>query len=710
MAGRSFISRAFGILRELFRGLTSEKVDPRHNAQESGSDLCHLDSQKQKTQAAQVISTFDPRIETQFVFNYSNNLKQDVERLSIKKQLSSSSVMPETLTPTLPAFGFNEDNRDDLHSLISVFNPVATPVLSTTVGIDKNKKQFIADKLLDYRSRLSDVDHNVRMKRFDEASHINDELISSIEDKPQFSDCLKQAMGNVSVIAAAKHQFELEEEERKIREEQERKRVEKERQRAEKKRSLLSDISQMLSCSENGNWMEGDSLKAKLLTGVQVFNDSELSVKMTEATGKYEEKRRSYLAQQERQKREVAERKAREEQERIQREKERIQREKRESLEASIQKLENLTQNSHWAEANSLKEELLIEVPAFNDSTLTTKLAAIVAELDSKYSDFKADRDRRESQQRELAEKKRMLKEQALRNKRIDDAKGSIVAFEKAITSSNWAECSRIKLELDQLVVTLNDGDLTNRYNAAVTHYNTAIGALDQKQRENEERERRIKHEQEQREIEEAYRRVKEAEAERQRQIRLQYIRVPLSNGGECLCIHDYYPKSGYGENVSPAQKAIRETVYSFKDKFNSKSPTQIMSARTTISNAVCSVINKLYPGDQHNLWFCTAQASTPESAVKRFKYFCQMVSNASGVNDGFDLISVTGVKASASTGGGTRGDISNLSFDPALINGKRIILFDDIITSGKTMAAIRNALLRSGAVSVDCIAYGRTV
>ena len=86
------------------------------------------------------------------------------------------------------------------------------------------------------------------------------------------------------------------------------------------------------------------------------------------------------------------------------------------------------------------------------------------------------------------------------------------------------------------------------------------------------------------------------------------------------------------------------------------------------------------------------------------------MVSSACGVNDGFDLIDVTGSKASASTGGGTRGDISNLSFDPAKINGKRIILFDDIITSGRTMAAIRNALLRNGAVSVDCIAYGRTV
>ena len=73
MSGRSFISRAFGKLRELFSGLTSERVDSRHNAHESISDKGHLDPEKRKNQAGQVISTFDPRIETQFVFNYSND-------------------------------------------------------------------------------------------------------------------------------------------------------------------------------------------------------------------------------------------------------------------------------------------------------------------------------------------------------------------------------------------------------------------------------------------------------------------------------------------------------------------------------------------------------------------------------------------------------------------------------------------------------------
>lgn len=705
MAGRSFISRTFGKLKELFSGLSSGRVRSQHN-EERGSNRESHDTKKLTSQSTAAVRAFDPRIDTRFVFNYSDALKREVTKMSEEERPSSSSVMPSTLTPTIPTLSFVESSHDDLHTLISVFTPLATPDLTTTVGIDKSKKQYIADRLLDYRSRLADVDHNVRMKRFDEASRINDELIASIEDKPQFNECLKQAMANVSVIAAARHQFEVEEEERKIREEQERKRLEKERLRVQKKQSLTSDISSMLACAENGKWSDGDVLKTRLLTDVQSFNDNELSQRMAEAVGQYEDKRRLYLAHKERIRKEEAEKKAREEKEKL----ERIRREKRASLDSRINDLKAFTQSSRWAEAISLKDDLIAEVPAFHDDELSTKLATIIADLDSKYAAYKAEKDKIDAKQRELAEQKRKLKEQAIRNKRIDDAKGRIVAFDRAITSSNWADCSRIKRELDELVVTLNDGDLTNQYNAAIARYNTAIGVLDQTRRENEERERQRRQEQERREIEERNRRAREAEAERQRQIRSQYIRVPLSNGGECLCIHEYYSVKDYGYNVTPAQKAVRDTVYSFKDKFNNKLPTQIMSARTTISNEVCSVINKLYPGEQHNLWFCTAQASTPESAVKRFKYFCQMVSTASGVHDGFDLIDVTGEKASASTGGGIRGDISNLSFDPAKISGKRIILFDDIITSGRTMAAIRNALLSNGAASVDCIAYGRTV
>lgn len=708
MARRSFISKAFGKLKEIFFGLTSGKSSASRSSDASRSTNIPLGTQRRTTPTVPVVSSAIGT-DSQFVFDYSDELKREIESMSAMELASSASVMPETLTPTSPEFVFAGDYCKDIHSFITVFKPTK-PDFRPTIDIYDTRKRYIANKLLVYRSRLADVDRYVRIKRFEEASHINEDLIASIENLPQFNECLKQAIENISVITAAKYQFEREEEERRIREEQERKRLEKERQHAEKKKSLLSDISKMVSFAEKEEWEEGDSLKVKLLAEVQAFSESEVSFTMIQATGKYDEKLRHYLAKKEREKREAAERQAREEQERIRKENERIRIEKRQSLEEGIVKLEKLTQNSLWTDALSLKEELLIDVPTFHDAMLSEKLASVVSVFERKYSAYRVERERLETEQRERAEQEKKLREQEIRNKQINDAKGLIVAFEKATISYNWSECSRIKQELDNVVVSLYDDDLTCRYDTVITRYNAAIRLHEQIRRENEERERLIRQEQERREIEEKKRRAREAEAERQRQVRSQYIQVKLSNHGECLCIHEYYPKNAYGSNVTHAQQNVRDTVYSFKDKFNDKSITQRLSARTTVSNAVCSVINKLYPGEQHNLWFCTAQASTPEAAKKRFKEFCQMVSTASGIHDGFELITVTGVKASASTGGGTRGDISNLSFDSNKIKGKRIILFDDIITSGKTMGAIRNKLLDNGAISVDCIAYGKTV
>lgn len=46
----------------------------------------------------------------------------------------------------------------------------------------------------------------------------------------------------------------------------------------------------------------------------------------------------------------------------------------------------------------------------------------------------------------------------------------------------------------------------------------------------------------------------------------------------------------------------------------------------------------------------------------------------------------------------------------PEILQGRNIVLFDDIVTSGKSMRACRDLLIRSGAASVRCVAIGRTV
>lgn len=52
---------------------------------------------------------------------------------------------------------------------------------------------------------------------------------------------------------------------------------------------------------------------------------------------------------------------------------------------------------------------------------------------------------------------------------------------------------------------------------------------------------------------------------------------------------------------------------------------------------------------------------------------------------------------------------INSISIDSDSIKGKHILLIDDIVTTGTTLSAVEDALLEKGAMTVHCLAIGKT-
>lgn len=156
-----------------------------------------------------------------------------------------------------------------------------------------------------------------------------------------------------------------------------------------------------------------------------------------------------------------------------------------------------------------------------------------------------------------------------------------------------------------------------------------------------------------------------------------------------------YYPKRF--ANVSVASSMARYLVYSFKD---GRSCLQVIKM-------IKQKMSETFEADDlQHLSFVCIPASTIAANRIRYKGFSDMICNELGMEDAFEHIHIIKEKEPSHLGGTGQAEYG---YDKDFFKGKRIIIFDDVVTTGGSLNAFNNKMVELGARVICAISIGRT-
>ena len=163
--------------------------------------------------------------------------------------------------------------------------------------------------------------------------------------------------------------------------------------------------------------------------------------------------------------------------------------------------------------------------------------------------------------------------------------------------------------------------------------------------------------------------------------------------------IHDYYPL--FCKNVSKQARQARNCVYAFKDGEKPWLWAKVFAL--CISKLPC------FASIKDNAVLVPIPASSKKSHNMSFSRFCRNLAERLDVADGFRTLWIEYDRDEMK---GTVGEnkIENLTFNRKYIQGKHVLLIDDVITTGASLVQIGKKLLELGAISVRGVFMARTI
>lgn len=169
-------------------------------------------------------------------------------------------------------------------------------------------------------------------------------------------------------------------------------------------------------------------------------------------------------------------------------------------------------------------------------------------------------------------------------------------------------------------------------------------------------------------------------------------------NGSKCYYLHDYLP-ARFGVK-DRHQKQISNLIYRFKEGgCCGKLVAKIIS--------LC-MAHIDYIGDPEQTVLIPIPAATQERHRKRLPQLCYHLSRWLNVKDGFPAIWIKYDRAE-SKGKKKKRILSNMNINRKYIEGKHILLFDDVFTTGQSFMQLQSKLIALGAKSVTGIFLAKT-
>lgn len=163
--------------------------------------------------------------------------------------------------------------------------------------------------------------------------------------------------------------------------------------------------------------------------------------------------------------------------------------------------------------------------------------------------------------------------------------------------------------------------------------------------------------------------------------------------------IYDYLPTK---YEASKRDWAIRRYVWNFKEGKGSETAAKMVADR----------IRKQFGEESQEITLACIPASTEEKTVKRYQSFAAEVCRLLGCKNAFEHIRVEGERLAIHerNEGKKLQSVQVISFDNSFFAGKKVVVFDDILTRGYSYARFACQLERMGANVLGGIFLARTL